>query len=218
MLAHPSRRLAVGAFLAAWCAVLVGVRVAVTGSLFGTFLAWNLVLAAVPLVASTVLVRLDGRGGGGAALVALGAVWLLFFPNAPYILTDLVHLRVRPPVPFWYDLAVLLSAAGVGLLAGYVSLADVQGVVARRWGGAAGWAAAVGALFLGAFGVYLGRELRWNSWDVVTAPGGVARSVLGPVLDPGAHLGAVVITLVFGGMLTAGYVALRALAAPPVPR
>ena len=215
MLASPSRRLALAALLAAWCALLVGVRVAVTGSAFGTFLAWNLTLAAVPLAASTALVRLDGRGGGGAALVAVGAVWLLFFPNAPYILTDLVHLAARPPVPFWYDLAVLLSAAGVGLLAGYVSLADVQGVVARRWGGAAGWAVSVGALFLGAFGVYLGRELRWNSWDVATAPLAVARDVVGPVLDPAAHPGAVVVTAVFGGMLTAGYVALKALAAPP---
>ena len=215
MLASPPRRLAVAVLLGGWCAALVGVRMAVTGSGFGAFLAWNLALAAVPLAASSWLVRLDRRGAGGAALVALGAVWLLFFPNAPYILTDLVHLEGRPPVPFWYDLALLLSAAGVGLLAGYVSLADVHDVVARRWGGAVGWASAVGALFLGAFGVYLGRVLRWNSWDVVTAPGGVARDVLGPVLDPGAHLAAVVVTLVFGGMLTAGYVALRALAAPP---
>ena len=216
MLVSPPRRLAVAVLLGGWCAVLVGVRMAVTGSAFGTFLAWNLVLAAVPLAASSWLVRLDRRGAGGAALVVLGAVWLLFFPNAPYILTDLVHLRPRSPVPFWYDLAVLLSAAGAGLLAGYVSLADVHDVVARRWGGAVGWASAVGALFLGAFGVYLGRVLRLNSWDVVTAPLGVARSVAGPVLNPGTHVTAVVVTLVFGGMLTAGYVALRAVAAPPV--
>ena len=161
------------------------------------------------------MVRLDARGVRPAVLALLGAVWLLFLPNAPYILTDLVHLGVRPPVPLWYDLAVLLSAAGVGLLAGYVSLADVHDVVARRWGGAVGWALAVVALFLGAFGIYLGRVLRWNSWDVLAAPGGVARSVLGPVLNPGAYPVAVVITLVFGGMLTAGYVALRSIAAPP---
>ena len=215
MLASPSRRLALAVLLGGWCAALVGVRLLLTGSGFGLFLAWNLVLAAVPLVASTLLVRLDRRGAGGAVLLALGALWLLFFPNAPYILTDLVHLQARPPVPLWYDLGLLLSAAGVGLLSAYVSLADVQGVVARRWGARAGWAAAVGSLFLAAFGVYLGRVLRWNSWDVATAPLGVARDVLGPVLDPGAHLVAVVVTLVFGGMLTAGYVALRAMVAPP---
>ena len=217
MLVSPSRRLALAALLGGWCALLLGVRLVLSGSAFGLFLAWNLVLAAVPLVASTLLVRLDRRGAGGAVLLALGALWLLFFPNAPYILTDLVHLRARTPVPFWYDLALLLSAAGVGLLSAYVSLADVQGVVARRWGARAGWASAVGALFLAAFGVYLGRVLRWNSWDVVTAPLGVARDVLDPVLNPGAHLVAVVVTLVFGGMLTAGYVALRAVAAPERP-
>ena len=215
MLTSPPRRLALAVVLGGWCAILVGVRMAITGSGFGTFLAWNLVLAAVPLVASTFLVRLDRRGAGGAALLAVGVVWLLFLPNAPYILTDLVHLRGRPPVPFWYDLSLLLSAAGVGLLSGYVSLADVHGVVARRWGGAVGWATAVGVLFLSAFGVYLGRVLRWNSWDVVTAPLDVARDVVGPAVDPRAHLAAVVLTVVFGGMLTAGYVALRALAAPP---
>ena len=213
MLASPPRRFALAAALGAWCAALVGVRMGITGSGFGLFLAWNLILAAVPLVTSSLLVRLDRRGAGGVALVAVGAVWLLFFPNAPYILTDLVHLEGRPPVPFWYDLAVLLSAAGVGLLAGYVSLADVHDVVARRWGGVVGWAASVGALFLAAFGVYLGRVLRWNSWDVLAAPAPLVRDVLGPVLDPRAHLAAVVVTLVFGGMLTAGYVALRALVA-----
>ena len=85
--------------------------------------------------------------------------------------------------------------------------------MARRWGGRLAWAASVGVLFLSAFGIFLGRELRWNSWDVVTAPGALARDVL-------AHLTAsqavpLVMTLVFGGMLTLGYVALWALAADP---
>jgi len=213
MLASPSRRLALAVLLGGWVATLLAVRMWATGSLFGGFLAWNLVLAAAPLAASTVLVRLDARGAPAAGLLALGAVWLAFLPNAPYILTDLVHLAERPPAPFWYDLGLLLSAAGAGLLSGYVSLADVQGVVARRWGGRLAWAASVGVLFLSAFGIFLGRELRWNSWDVVTAPGALARDVL-------AHLTAsqavpLVMTLVFGGMLTLGYVALWALAADP---
>ena len=214
MLQSPRRRLLLAVLLAAWSAVLVAFRVGVTGSPFGLFLAWNLVLAAVPLAVSTAIVRLDGAGARPGVLVALGAVWLLFLPNAPYILTDLVHLAPRGAVPFWYDLAVLLSAAGTGLLAGYVSLADVQGVVARRLGEAAAWAVAVGVLFLSAFGVYLGRELRWNSWDVVTAPGPLLADIASRVLDPLAHPDTVVLTVVFGGMLTLGYVALRAVARP----
>ena len=212
VLLHPRRRLALAALLGGWVAALLAVRLVVTGSPFGLFLPWNLFLAAVPLVASTTLVRLDERGASRWALVGLGAVWLAFLPNTPYLLTDLVHLGDRPPVPFWYDLGMLLSGAGVGLLAGYVSLADVHGVLARRWGAAAGWAAATGTLFLSAFGIYLGRVLRWNSWDVITAPGALARDLARSAL--GADPTVLVMTLVFGGMLTVGYVALWALAAP----
>ena len=214
MIPSPARRLRLALLLGGWVAALLAVRVGVTGSPFGLFLAWNLALAAVPLVASTALVRLDRQRARAGALLAVGAVWLLFLPNAPYILTDLVHLAPRPPAPYWYDLALLLSAAGTGLLAGYVSLADVQAVVARRWGGRASWAVAVGALFLSAFGVYLGRVLRWNSWDVVAAPGALFADVAGLALDPAGDPLAAVMTAVFGGTLTLGYVALRALAGP----
>ena len=214
MLQSPHHRLRLAVLLGSWSALLVAFRIVVTGSPFGLFLGWNLVLAAVPLAVSTAIVRLDGAGARPGVLVALGAVWLLFLPNAPYILTDLVHLAPRGAVPFWYDLAVLLSAAGTGLLAGYVSLADVQGVVARRVGNAAAWAAATGVLFLSAFGVYLGRELRWNSWDIVTTPGALLADVAGRALDPTGDIDTVVLTVVFGGMLTLGYVALRAIAQP----
>ena len=212
VLLHPRRRLALAVLLGGWVAALLTVRLVVARDPFGLFLPWNLFLAAVPLVASTALVRLDERGASRWALLSLGAAWLAFLPNAPYILTDLVHLRHRPPVPFWYDLGMLLSGAGVGLLSGYVSLADVHGVLARRWGAAAGWAAATGVLFLSAFGIYLGRVLRWNSWDVVAAPGALARDLARSAL--GADPTVLVMTLVFGGMLTVGYVALWALAAP----
>lgn len=214
MLASPSRRLGLAALLGGWVAALFAVRVWASGSPFGLFLAWNLVLAAVPLVASTALVHLDGRGAPRLLLLALGAVWLAFLPNAPYILTDLVHLQARPSVPFWYDLGFLLSAAGVGLLSGYVSLADVQGVIAKRWGATRAWCASVGVLFLSAFGVYLGRELRWNSWDVLTAPEHLARDIVHVALDPLGSPAVLVMTLVFGGMLTLGYVTLHALATP----
>lgn len=195
-------------------ALLVAVRVWITGSPFGLFLAWNLVLAAVPLVASTALVHLEGRGAPRLLLLGLGAVWLAFLPNAPYILTDLVHLQARPFVPFWYDLGMLLSAAGVGLLSGYISLADVQSVIARRWGSVWAWVASVGALFLSAFGVYLGRVLRWNSWDVLAAPKHLARDVAHLALNPLGSLNLLVMVTVFGGMLTLGYVVLYALTTP----
>ncbi|MEO1631092.1 MAG: DUF1361 domain-containing protein, partial [Bacteroidota bacterium] len=129
---------------------LIAARIAVTGDLQFAFLLWNLFLASVPLVLSRGLARFERPGW---LALGVGSAWLLFFPNAPYILTDLVHLRVRPEAPYWFDLVLLLAAAWSGMLVGMVSLAEVHGTV-RRWHGArAGWSVAVGALVLGSFGV-----------------------------------------------------------------
>jgi uncharacterized membrane protein len=198
--------------LVGWCLALLAARVGETGSIAFAFLGWNLVLALIPLGASSLLSRLDRRRSPRLALLAVGAVWLLFLPNAPYILTDLFHFRARPPVPTWFDLALLLSFAGTGLLAGYLSLAEVHRVVAGRIGPRVAWAGAIGVLFLSAFGIYLGRYLRYNSWEILTAPERLLADVIAPVLDPMAHPRAVAVTAVFGGLLTLGYLAMHAAA------
>lgn len=136
-------------------------------------------------------------------------MWLAFLPNAPYILTDFVHFRHRPPVPLWYDLALLLSCAGTGLLLGYASLANVQSFIARRFGPRVGWLTAVASLVLSAFGIYLGRFLRWNTWDMVTNPIALLTDVAPRVLNPFAHPRTTGVTVVFGGMLVLGYVAAK---------
>ena len=197
------------AVLVAWCLTLLFLRAYYAGSISFVFLGWNLFLALLPLAASGLLRALDRRRAPLAALLAVGAGWLLFLPNAPYILTDLFHYRSRPPVPTWYDLGLLLSFAGTGLLAGYLSLADVQQVVRRRSGPLAGWALAVGTLFLSGFGIYLGRYLRWNSWEIVTSPEALLRDVAAPILSPLHHTQAVAVTLFFGVLLTLGYLAMH---------
>ena len=200
---------ALGALLL-WCALLLAARVAWSGTLFFAFLCWNLFLAAVPLAASTLLRRLDGTGGPVARAMCFVA-WLLFLPNAPYIVTDLVHLAPRPPVPLWYDVALLLSCAGTGLLLAYVSVLDVHAVLDRRFGRRLGWGAIVGSLVLSGYGIYLGRFVRLNSWEVVTDPAGIVRTVAGHVLDPLGHPRAVGVTLVYGLGLALGYAVVRAL-------
>ena len=187
---------------------LIAARIAVPGDLQFAFLLWNLFLASVPLVLSRGLARFERPGW---LALGVGSAWLLFFPNAPYILTDLVHLRVRPEAPYWFDLVLLLAAAWSGMLVGMVSLAEVHGTV-RRWHGArAGWSVAVGALVLGSSGVYLGRVLRWNSWDVLTAPGALLGDEAAPQLDPIGHTRAEGMTLQFSVLLTLCYLALRPL-------
>lgn len=191
-----------------WCAALLGLRMERTGTMRYEFLVWNLFLAFVPLVASSLLAVADRRHAPTVVQAGCFAVWLVFLPNAPYLLTDLIHLHYRPPVPLWYDLALLLSYALTGLLLGYVSLAVVQRIVARRFGAAAGWLVAVASLGLSGFGIYLGRFLRWNSWEVLTRPAPLFAFVADCLLNPRSHAGTVAVTLIFGGALTLGYLAL----------
>jgi uncharacterized membrane protein len=204
------RRLAVFALLLAWCALLLGYRVYRTGSLAFTFLTWNLLLAAVPAAAALLFARSRQVGAPLLIQAAWFVVWLLFLPNAPYILTDFVHLQERPEMPLWYDIALLLSGAGTGLLLGYASVADVQEVISRSAGRAAGWFTAIGALLLSGFGIYVGRYLRWNSWDAFTAPLDLFRDISGRALHPDAHPRTLGVTLIYGAMVTLGYVAIRA--------
>ena len=198
-----------------WCVSLLALRVELTGSLVYAFLGWNLFLAWIPWLAGQAFRASSRRGAPAAQQLAWLALWLLFLPNAPYILTDLLHLTWRPPVPLWFDLALLLSCAGTGLLLGYISLLDVQATVEERFGRRTGWCVAIGSLFLSGFGIYLGRFRRWNSWHVLTDPAGILRDISDRLLDPMSHPRTYGVTLIFGGGLFLGYTALRLLAASP---
>lgn len=213
------QRLAVVTLLLLWCAALIFYRIYLasdslrgngTKSMLG--LLWNLFLATVPLFWSSAFQAFMKRQrlapAGGAF-----CLWLLFLPNAPYILTDLIHLSPRPGVPLWYVLALLLACAGAGTMLGYISLMGVHAVIQREFGKTVGWAVAVGSLMLCGFGIYVGRFLRWNSWDAFTNPIGLAKSMIGQFIDPGLHPHPVAVTLVFGTGLIIGYLTLRAVAA-----
>ncbi len=174
------------------------------------FLNWNLFLAWLPLFAALVAFLLQGDATRPRLrVIPLLALWLLFFPNAPYILTDLLHLSPHDGVPLWYDLLMLLSYAWNGLILGFVSLWLVQALITRWFGFYAGWFGAASALALAAFGVYLGRFERWNSWDVFTQPHALFNQIIGGILDPAANLHAIAITAVLCGVLCAMYFTLR---------
>lgn len=203
------RILAFGALLA-WCVALLAVRLERSGSPAYAFLVWNLFLAAVPFGAAMVLEALDKLRRFPPLQWTSFAVWLLFLPNAPYIVTDFVHLRQRPPIPLWYDILLLISSAGTALLLGYSSVISVQRVVATRFGALKSWAVAVVSLVLSAFGIYLGRFLRFNSWEVVTDPAPLLADIFNRAMNPLEHLTALAVTALFGVALTLGYVALHA--------
>jgi uncharacterized membrane protein len=188
--------------------VLITLRVFLTHQLTFVFLLWNLFLALIPFGLSTLLGLSAGRLQA-RVLLPVGAVWLLFFPNAPYILTDLFHLEPRAGVPYWFDLALLLSAAWNGLMLAYASLTDMQALVARRLGWGAGWVFATIALLLSSFGVYLGRYLRFNSWDILTNPLALFYDILNRILHPMAFSGTWGVTLLYGVFLLLGYATVR---------
>jgi uncharacterized membrane protein len=195
------------AALLTWCAMLITLRVARAQTVTYVFLYWNLFLAAIPLVAAEAFARTRWRVAAWLAF----AVWLLFLPNAPYIVTDFIHLRARPPVPLWYDVLLLVSCAGTGLLLGYGSVMIVQRTVARRYGVRTAWVIAVGAILLSAFGIYLGRFVRFNSWEVITDPLPLFADIAHRLTNPMQHPRTFAVTGLYGVAHLLGYLGLRVL-------
>jgi uncharacterized membrane protein len=194
--------------LLASCMALILLRTWVTGSGYYLFMPWNLFLACVPLCASSLLRRVQLWNAPDLLQFGLLAIWLLFLPNAPYILTDLVHLDPDGSRLYWFDLGMLLSCAGTGLLLGYCSLFQVHKLFEARFGALCGWGVAVIALLASGYGVYLGRVQRWNSWDVITSPRGLFASIADMVLNPLQHLHIYALSGLLGVGLLAGYATL----------
>jgi uncharacterized membrane protein len=193
--------------LSAYAIAVLAFRMAWTGKLTYIFLLWNLFLAWVPYGLSLLVVNRKALAGW-LVLPVLGA-WLLFLPNAPYILTDLVHLKARHGVPFWFDLMLILSFAFTGLLLGWISLLNVQQRAMQWIRPAYTWLLVAATSLACGFGIYLGRVLRYNSWDILSDPRGLLEDVAAPLLHPRAHAGTIGTTLAFAGFLFLGYVVLH---------
>lgn len=167
-----------------------------------SFLIWNLFLAWIPLGLAELLAgRLRRNGRFNAFAGGLACAWLLFFPNAPYLLTDLLHWKPRPEAPPWLDLLLLVHFALLGLSLGFASLRVMRRLVETRLGSLKAHVFTVGVLLLASFGIYLGRFRRWNSWDVVLAPHSLAADLADLCVRPWQHPRAWGFTLALGGSL-----------------
>ena len=159
---------------AAW----VGFRMESTGMERYRFLLWNLFLAWIPYWAAMglwIIHQVKKHWPVAVrriSLAALGAIWFLFLPNAPYLVTDLVHFRriLGGGMWGWSDIFMMMIFIWTGLLLGALSLHLVHLAIALTFGRAAGWGFVAGMVPLTAIGVYVGREFRWNSWEVITDP------------------------------------------------
>jgi uncharacterized membrane protein len=192
--------------------VLVIARIIWTHNIRYSFLVWNLLLAWLPMILALLACekyqRASGRHWG---FLGLAGAWLLFFPNAPYIFTDLIHLPMGFYPHYWVDLVLILLCALTGLVLGFVSLYLMQSVVHRTLGRAASWFFIAAVAALSGFGIYLGRFMRFNSWDVVFKPRQVYHGIGTWFADPLANSNSLAFPLLFGTFLFITYLMLYAL-------
>jgi uncharacterized membrane protein len=169
-------------------------------------LVWNLFLAWIPYLVSLLVVWLFYRNRRQWWLIALlGFIWLIFFPNAPYLLTDFLHLQERPFVPLWYDILLLATFAWTGCFLGIASLRIMQGVVKSYAGRFLSWLFVMFAIGASGLGVYLGRFSRWNSWDMLIQPKVILAEVVSKASDPLNNLRFLGFTVLFISFLTVSY-------------
>ncbi len=169
-------------------------------------LVWNLFLAWLPYLFCLLAVWLHHRYPRRWWLLGLpGLIWLIFFPNAPYLITDFLHLEQRPYVPLWYDILLLASFAWTGIFLGIASLWVMQGIVKSYTGKLISWLFVMLAIGLSGLGVYLGRFSRWNSWDMLLQPKMILAEVVSKMSDPFNNLRFLGFTVLFVAFLTVSY-------------
>jgi uncharacterized membrane protein len=173
------------------------------------FLLWNLTLAWIPYISSILAFTLyqdNPRRWFRILLVAL--VSIIFFPNAPYIVTDFLHLSSRPPVPMWYDTGMLAAFSWAGVLLGVYSLRLLHTIIEDWLGMWVGWFFVLCVVNLSGLGIYMGRFLRWNSWDLVTNPRELLWDIASRIRHPFDNLQTYGVAFLFSALLLTCYVAL----------
>ncbi|HJX70917.1 MAG TPA: DUF1361 domain-containing protein [Bacteroidales bacterium] len=168
-------------------------------------LIWNLFLAYIPFFLSRTMKNNYQLQKPGLLSLSIAFTWLIFFPNAPYILTDFFHLQEREGVPLWFDLIIIALFAWNGLIIGFLSLKDMQQMIAIKYGEKYGWTFTLLVILLGSFGIYIGRYLRYNSWDVFLAPYSLTTDILKIFLHPLHHKGAFGMTIGMAIFLMTSY-------------
>ena len=192
-----------------FCFCMSIVRYAATDKTTFLSLNWNLFLAFVPWLVSMILII--KKQTNKIVLIILMFIWVIFFPNAPYILTDLFHLTPQRFPPIWYDLILLLSYAWTGLMFGFVSLLNIETILVRHINARIVDLTSALLLFIASFGIYLGRYLRWNSWDLISNPLAIFSDILKIFSSPFNYQRAWGVTILMGLMLNMMYLSIKLL-------
>ncbi|REG90222.1 DUF1361 domain-containing protein [Winogradskyella sediminis] len=183
--------------------ILLMVRMKLNKSYAFLFLIWNVFLAIIPY-AITMYLNTTSK----LSKLKLGfwfMAWLAFLPNAPYIVTDLIHIRIGNDALLWLDVLVVLSFALSGLLVFYISLLDMQTLVKSIFKTLPIEMMSIAILFLCGFGVYLGRFLRYNSWEIISGSQYLFIDILNIIIMPFQHFEAWLFTFGFSAFLIVGF-------------
>lgn len=164
--------------------ILLYFRIYKTDSIHFSFLIWNLFLAGIPWLISTILILYQNLRKKFLILIISGIIWLIFIPNSFYILTDLFHLNYKNLAPIWYDLVLIFSFAWAGIILGFASIKDVENILSEKINKKLVPLFTVSILFLISFGIYLGRILRWNSWNIINDTSGLFQDITNRISNP----------------------------------
>jgi uncharacterized membrane protein len=164
------------------------VRVIATQSSTYWFLFWNLFLAWVPMLLVWLLKRsLRTQLWIQPLPVLLTVLWLGFLPNSFYIMSDLIHLESTGDIGVLYDAVFMLSFIWNGAVAGFLSMIWMHQEILKRRSSQFAGLVMTGVILLTSFAIYLGRSLRWNTWDVLVNPAGLLFDVSERVINPLTH-------------------------------
>lgn len=185
-------------------------KVFLTGRITELYLLWNIFLALLPLAVSGFLLWYTTRPKVYVAVVVFGGlVWLALFPNAPYLLTDFIHVRDGGTVFLWYNILMFFAAAWACLLAGFYSLEQIQSLLNKYISQVYTWIVLIGVFVVSSFGIYIGRFLRWNSWDVFVNPQQLAQDTWVVLTQPHQHYDELLFTTIFFIFMLVSYIAWR---------
>lgn len=178
-----------------------------THSFLYWYLAWNLMLAWLPLLFVVLLRRsLENHPWLAWRPMLWTVLWLAFLPNSFYIISDLLHLQNVATENVLYDTVMMVSFMLNGLIIGYISLYQVHKELKKRL--SVTWVNSLVSLSLlvCSFAIYLGRDLRWSSWDLIINPQGILFDISNQFIDPRHHIQAFTTTLMFFVLLGTFYI------------
>lgn len=194
--------------LSCLCLGLLLFRIIATRSSDYLFIPENLILAWASLVFAWLLTnRLRNHRWKNGPNILLTVLWVIFLPNSWYVLTDLIHVYPSGEISQLYDIALVGTLVLCGFFLGFASLYMVHREMLKRLPAPKALTIVEAIILVSSFAIYLGRILRWNSWDVIRNPGGLILNISDRFVDPFHHLNSFTVTALFFVTLSVMYLA-----------